>query len=301
MESLSISIPREAVHHHNLQNVRHSVQREDCSSGRQQNPVFCADILRILGRLRASTKKEKVKYFLKKTVARASIEKESAEEEILKVKQKFRASSYANKVYDFGKLFDQYDLDGNGTLDVDEIEIAVKRILPFLTRKQLKALINAMDDNKNGVIERKEFIEFIGSDRNAINRISKKEAVHMFETRVKNRDIEPNLRSSKKEKLKWDNSTDPYQTAKHPKVTQDSTPVCASEIRKNGAIFQVPIKIIRQPVDEDVDKQSAQRKEDVCLQHLEIEDIDIEDWWRGIMEKKKQVEIESYKNTSQTR
>ena len=64
---------------------------------------------------------------------------DAAPDAIEKLKQKFRAASYTTtKGYDYGALFDKIDLDGGGSLDIDEFSAIVKKFCPDITDRQLR-------------------------------------------------------------------------------------------------------------------------------------------------------------------
>jgi len=76
-----------------------------------------------------------------------------------------------HKLLDFSKgqqdeyvlraMFKEFDVNGNGTLSVDELGAMMARLQISVERKFLQALLNKFDRNGNGVIEFEEFNEFL--------------------------------------------------------------------------------------------------------------------------------------------
>lgn len=76
-----------------------------------------------------------------------------------------------HKLLDFSKgqqdeyvlraMFKEFDVNGNGTLSVDELGAMMIRLQISVERKFLQALLNKFDRNGNGVIEFEEFSEFL--------------------------------------------------------------------------------------------------------------------------------------------
>lgn len=63
--------------------------------------------------------------------------------------------------YVLRSLFKEFDVNGNGTLSVDELGALMSRLQISVERKYLQALLNKFDRNGNGVIEFEEFSEFL--------------------------------------------------------------------------------------------------------------------------------------------
>ena len=110
-DSLAITVPREVVHYHNAQNISFEVSVD---YDKDFYPVFSADILGILRRIKYDEKIRKNSNFLRRTKWRVSMEKENIDEEIEWLKRMFRGASYKGKCYDFGELFKRIDKDDNG-------------------------------------------------------------------------------------------------------------------------------------------------------------------------------------------
>ena len=63
---------------------------------------------------------------------------------------------------DLKKLFDEIDLDHKGTIELSELSHAVRRLLPDINENEVKGLMKVADLNGNGVLDCKEFFDFIG-------------------------------------------------------------------------------------------------------------------------------------------
>lgn len=303
-DTLAITIPREAVHHHNIQNAPFKISVD---IDKNFNPVFSADCLGILRRIKHDEKIQKKLNFIRRTKWRASIEKESTEQEIEKLKQKFRAASYAGKCYDFRALFRKLDKDGGGTLDMTEFEDAVKKFLPTIARKQMKALIKAVDEDGNGEIDENEFVEFIGNDDHKKHRLSKDEALSLYNYK-KNKNLEhvsdtdrDNYDQQKGKKYVWDMSINPNEPPKGPpRVLPDPNLDFAHEIKSNKAIFQIPVTIV-----ESIDLKEGKGYNTNGSTNIDTETkssidglgINMDNWWKGIMDRKSTIENEAYENT----
>ena len=55
------------------------------------------------------------------------------------------------------KVFKQFDLDGNGTLDYDELSAAYEAAGRDISGSNLKKIIKTLDTNGDGVIDFEEF------------------------------------------------------------------------------------------------------------------------------------------------
>ena len=292
VDSLAITIPREAVHPHNAQNVPFEVSM---NIDKHFNPVFSADILGILRRIKYDEKVQKKSNFLRRTKWRASLEKEDIDEEIERLKRKFRAASYAGKCYDFGELFRKLDKDNNGTLDMEEFEKAVRKFIPTITCRQMRALLKAVDTDGNGEIDEKEFVT-IGFDERKDYRLSKMQALllhgHILrksqgkvdDSFLGHEDHQPDL-----ELYVWDMSVNPDQPSKGPpRILPDANSDFAHEIRNDRAVFQIPVKVI-QPVDLDGSTSAEGRNRNVP-------GFKMDEWWQEIIERRNKIENEAYKS-----
>jgi Ca2+-binding EF-hand superfamily protein len=57
-------------------------------------------------------------------------------------------------------MFEYADKDGNGTLDREEVEAALKDLgFDFLTEKQIDTLMKRADEDENMVIDFEEFVK----------------------------------------------------------------------------------------------------------------------------------------------
>ena len=83
------------------------------------------------------------------------------QEEIRTLKQKLRAASYHHGGSDLAHLFDAYDKDHSGYLDLQELSILVKKLIPHVTREEMKHLFDTLDADHSGTIDKNEFITFV--------------------------------------------------------------------------------------------------------------------------------------------
>jgi Ca2+-binding EF-hand superfamily protein len=58
-------------------------------------------------------------------------------------------------------VFEQFDSDGGGSIDVDELRMAMKSLGQNLTKAEAEALMLELDTGGDGTIEFQEFVEFI--------------------------------------------------------------------------------------------------------------------------------------------
>ncbi|NP_999768.1 calcium-binding protein SPEC 1A [Strongylocentrotus purpuratus] len=63
----------------------------------------------------------------------------------------------------YTKAFDDMDKDGNGSLSPQELREALSASKPPMKRKKIKAIIQKADANKDGKIDREEFMKLIKS------------------------------------------------------------------------------------------------------------------------------------------
>lgn len=65
--------------------------------------------------------------------------------------------------------FKAADLNHNGVITVDELRETIKKLIPedMLTLSELKKIMMAFDQNRNGLIEEEEFISIFEKARNA--------------------------------------------------------------------------------------------------------------------------------------
>ena len=61
-------------------------------------------------------------------------------------------------------VFDQFDADGNGTLDREEFETFLKAIGKELSQDAINAAFATADADLNGVIDFKEFVDWVQSE-----------------------------------------------------------------------------------------------------------------------------------------
>jgi Ca2+-binding EF-hand superfamily protein len=63
----------------------------------------------------------------------------------------------------FAAGFREYDLDGSGSIDVDELGLALKALGQGYNAENLQSVIDAVDDDKSGAIEWPEFLQVMRS------------------------------------------------------------------------------------------------------------------------------------------
>ena len=77
------------------------------------------------------------------------------------LRHKFLAASYTPQGPDIGKLFTRMDLKKNGVIDLTELIIAVRKVIPDVRDQVVAQLMEEIDFNKQGHIGLKELEEFI--------------------------------------------------------------------------------------------------------------------------------------------
>ena len=88
------------------------------------------------------------------------------QDEVKTLKQKLRAASYHHGGSDLAALFESSDKDRSGYLDLQELSILVKKLIPHVTREEMKHLFDTLDVDKSGTIDKNEFVAFVTeSDR----------------------------------------------------------------------------------------------------------------------------------------
>lgn len=66
----------------------------------------------------------------------------------------------------FSETFDAFDLDGNGSIDIDELEMGLSKqgdMATLLTVRALEDFIKKFDTNNDGVLQRDEFVKLMES------------------------------------------------------------------------------------------------------------------------------------------
>ena len=85
-------------------------------------------------------------------------------EELESLKRKLLAASYTQHGVDLGELFESYDVDHDGALELSEIGSHLQKMLPgVLSRTHLDKLLGAMDTDHDGSISLAEFCAFVES------------------------------------------------------------------------------------------------------------------------------------------
>lgn len=59
------------------------------------------------------------------------------------------------------KMFNDFDLNGNGTLSIDELGAMLAKLSLSVERKYIMAMLNMIDTNGSGAIEFEEFVNMI--------------------------------------------------------------------------------------------------------------------------------------------
>jgi hypothetical protein len=72
-----------------------------------------------------------------------------------------RAASKTDMVEELQGIFNLFDRDGNGTIDVDELEVLMKKLGYQPKREKLEQIIMEVDHNKDGELQFGEFCLFI--------------------------------------------------------------------------------------------------------------------------------------------
>merc|ERR1711871_1883775 len=85
------------------------------------------------------------------------------DEEIEMIKRKLRAVSYSSNGQDIPKLFNSWDTNKDGQLDVEEISYFLKRILPKagISPEELRQFVEHLDQNNDGLVSLEEFGSFL--------------------------------------------------------------------------------------------------------------------------------------------
>jgi len=63
-------------------------------------------------------------------------------------------------------LFDQWDESGDGLLSAEEFQAALRGVVK-LTPREFQAVLSILDEDGNGVIDRKEFFAFVRTNKAA--------------------------------------------------------------------------------------------------------------------------------------
>lgn len=244
------------------------------------------------------------------TVKRSKLESSVSQEELLKLKSKFRAAAYQNKDYDFGSLFDKLDSDGSGSLDIKEFAEAVKKFLPLIKRQHLKALLAAADEDGSGTIERGEFIAFIGSDTTTLRRLSKLQAVNVYEKISCFKTACDDNEELSNKYIPWDWSINPNIPPKYPKKSNRKSNTInaemfseeefvAYEITPDKTEIEIPVivnKLSRRSKPTEKELESGPLEGEnigtnyIHTKFVNIPLIDIKSWWVGVQQKKKMAE-----------
>ncbi|MEM8642563.1 MAG: EF-hand domain-containing protein [Cyanobacteria bacterium P01_G01_bin.54] len=72
-------------------------------------------------------------------------------------------------IEEFRRVFELYDRDGNGAIDLWELQHVMECLGEEPTAAELQAMIQAVDENQNGTIEFDEFLKLMMTDLKASN------------------------------------------------------------------------------------------------------------------------------------
>lgn len=85
-----------------------------------------------------------------------------------------------HEINEVGRTFDEFDIDGSGSITIDEFEQLMTKLGANLTREQLQHMVDRLDTDKSGGVDKDEFIQWY-ADRARDDDISEEEfAKFMF-------------------------------------------------------------------------------------------------------------------------
>ncbi|EKX45698.1 hypothetical protein GUITHDRAFT_108572 [Guillardia theta CCMP2712] len=73
------------------------------------------------------------------------------------------------EIEDLKKVFQEFDQDGNGSIDMDELELVLRSQGQNPTREELLEMIREVDEDSNEQIEFEEFIQIIAKNRKDVD------------------------------------------------------------------------------------------------------------------------------------
>ena len=81
---------------------------------------------------------------------------------LIKLELRYSILKITNKIAKMGKdpkwVYNQFDKDGNGTLDVEEIMAGIRDVLGiYFSKTEARNLTDYMDEDRSGDIDRYEF------------------------------------------------------------------------------------------------------------------------------------------------
>jgi len=68
---------------------------------------------------------------------------------------------FYGQLHEIREVFEQFDSDGGGSIDVDELRMAMRSLGQKMTKAEAEALMLELDTGGDGEIEFSEFVEFI--------------------------------------------------------------------------------------------------------------------------------------------
>ena len=81
---------------------------------------------------------------------------------LAKMELRYSVLKVTNKIAKMGKdpkwVYNQFDKDGNGTLDADEILLGIRTVLGiYFSKEETREFTDHLDEDKSGDIDRHEF------------------------------------------------------------------------------------------------------------------------------------------------
>ena len=88
---------------------------------------------------------------------------------LAKMELRYSVLKVTNKIAKMGKdpkwVYNQFDKDGNGTLDADEILLGIRTVLGiYFSKEETREFTDHLDEDKSGDIDRHEFCQKINLD-----------------------------------------------------------------------------------------------------------------------------------------
>ncbi|MGB0562188.1 MAG: EF-hand domain-containing protein [Spirulinaceae cyanobacterium] len=75
-------------------------------------------------------------------------------------------------IEDFRQVFNIYDQDGNGAIDLQELQHVMDCLGEEPTEAELQAMIQAVDENGSGQIEFDEFLKLMMTDWHQVSNVN---------------------------------------------------------------------------------------------------------------------------------
>merc|ERR1711974_385731 len=77
------------------------------------------------------------------------------------------------QVEEFKEVFHEFDMDGDGTISIQELGTVLARVGERMTEKELLAMVAEVDDDNSGAIDFDEFLSMMGKRANDQEKIQK--------------------------------------------------------------------------------------------------------------------------------